>query len=597
MHKKESMLDFKMQLDTSNQCLQRQLKLDQTPLTKIERKYGITIDIINNEYVLHGLREKTTQAAQELSIMEFQLRSKIKKIDIEDKQQLKALDSQSKSFWEKGFHLKISSEQRVKQNLNQFQQLNSNSVLSQRLNQTQSVQPQQSPLAFQWAYKVFPKDPNYHERSDTVNDWFNFDYDQNVQIEKHFQDCIKKAKIGKRMSITGDMGQSKNGFFYEVFGLSADPDDWYEVNIQTQRQRQLKRISYSQESMNGSNSHRSLNQSSMSNIQPSTNQYRGIGIPSRSYIQPQERYEVLVVEGIASDIQDFQQELDKIVVLQKLKKPQQKTVFSLVGYQNIIGAKICTALTSAIKSKHKCDLIVKTTHLKIKGNNHIQAYEYLINALNIIKMHYVPDTWEELENYFNESSTPKNFELKSTSEEFKKIKDLFYNGGCREPIYKIFRIQNRDVWGRFQQEKNKLRIKNGSDPLVYDLFHGTRETIPELVHSGDEGFDIRFSKQGMWGRAIYFAARSDYSHQYSYVNPLGGRGMFVANVLIGDTVLLEPDNKLVVPPPKPDGKQKYDSVHGTANNCDVYMVYSNSRAYPAYYIHYGVPSNSLLHRF
>ena len=37
------------------------------------------------------------------------------------------------------------------------------------------------------------------------------------------------------------------------------------------------------------------------------------------------------------------------------------------------------------------------------------------------------------------------------------------------------------------------------------LFHGSRITSPELIFLSEEGFDIRFSKVGYWGRALYFA--------------------------------------------------------------------------------------------
>ena len=48
------------------------------------------------------------------------------------------------------------------------------------------------------------------------------------------------------------------------------------------------------------------------------------------------------------------------------------------------------------------------------------------------------------------------------------------------------------------------------------LYHGTRVTDPKSIYEGEEGFDIRFSRAGMWGEAAYFAVNSSYSDIFSY---------------------------------------------------------------------------------
>ena len=54
------------------------------------------------------------------------------------------------------------------------------------------------------------------------------------------------------------------------------------------------------------------------------------------------------------------------------------------------------------------------------------------------------------------------------------------------------------------------------------LFHGTSSTVPEVIYSSEEGFDMRFSNEGMWGRAVYFATNSIYSNMYSHRDLFGG---------------------------------------------------------------------------
>ena len=62
------------------------------------------------------------------------------------------------------------------------------------------------------------------------------------------------------------------------------------------------------------------------------------------------------------------------------------------------------------------------------------------------------------------------------------------------------------------------------------LYHGTRATDPLLIYDGEEGFDMRFSANGMWGQAVYFAVNSSYSNSYAFNAPNGSKQMFYAKV-------------------------------------------------------------------
>jgi hypothetical protein len=50
-------------------------------------------------------------------------------------------------------------------------------------------------------------------------------------------------------------------------------------------------------------------------------------------------------------------------------------------------------------------------------------------------------------------------------------------------------------------------------PDVRHLWHGTGSNHPAVVYEGLDGFDMRYSQSGMWGRAIYFATTSAYSNR------------------------------------------------------------------------------------
>ncbi len=50
------------------------------------------------------------------------------------------------------------------------------------------------------------------------------------------------------------------------------------------------------------------------------------------------------------------------------------------------------------------------------------------------------------------------------------------------------------------------------------LFHGTSNTSPEIIYQSEEGFDIRYSREGLWGNAVYLAVNSSYSDTYCYID-------------------------------------------------------------------------------
>jgi hypothetical protein len=64
--------------------------------------------------------------------------------------------------------------------------------------------------------------------------------------------------------------------------------------------------------------------------------------------------------------------------------------------------------------------------------------------------------------------------------------------------------------------------------LTLPLFHGTSKNHPDLIFYGEEGFDMRLSREGYWGRAIYFAEKAAYSHTYAFQNPEGTKSLILA---------------------------------------------------------------------
>ena len=107
-----------------------------------------------------------------------------------------------------------------------------------------------------------------------------------------------------------------------------------------------------------------------------------------------------------------------------------------------------------------------------------------------------------------------------------------------------------------------------------------------MIYESEEGFNMNYSNpDGMWGRANYFAVNSSYSNSYRSTQSNGVFQMFYAQVIIGNTSVQKPDNKIIVPPFLPGSTtDRYDSIQGHTGGSDVFMVYANKKAYPEYLI-------------
>lgn len=133
--------------------------------------------------------------------------------------------------------------------------------------------------------------------------------------------------------------------------------------------------------------------------------------------------------------------------------------------------------------------------------------------------------------------------------------------------------------------------KNSGAVNEKELYHGTRSADPAFIYKGEEGFDMRFSAQGLWGTGCYFAVNASYSKGYSYRLPDGSLQMFIAKVLTGDSVDIPSNSSLRMPPKKSDassmfGENRYDTVTGVTGGSRVYVTFKNDKAYPFYLITY-----------
>ena len=170
-------------------------------------------------------------------------------------------------------------------------------------------------------------------------------------------------------------------------------------------------------------------------------------------------------------------------------------------------------------------------------------------------------------------------------------------------LVSIKRIQNEFLWEKYCQHKERMGRKGAERINEMELFHGTRSNPPEDIYMSEEGFDMRFSRAGMWGQGNYFAESARYSCSYAYKkgDPMRSlhsfrygfhtsstvQQIFLVKVLTGDSYTSPSDKTLRMPPYKPSissEKVRYDTVNGKAPGSEVYITYSNDKAYPLYLI-------------
>jgi hypothetical protein len=170
-------------------------------------------------------------------------------------------------------------------------------------------------------------------------------------------------------------------------------------------------------------------------------------------------------------------------------------------------------------------------------------------------------------------------------------------------ISKLWRVQNTSLWTYYSFHRDRLTMHDISHN-ERSVWHGTSGLDPAIIYNDQlDGFMMQFAAKGFWGRGIYFADKSEYSHSYAYDPPAGSasstwsrssstsftpgsersggvpgeREMFLAKLLVGSSIELPRDQTLTVPPHDPTNNLKYNSVTGETGGSKVWIVYGTSR--------------------
>ena len=245
-------------------------------------------------------------------------------------------------------------------------------------------------------------------------------------------------------------------------------------------------------------------------------------------------------------------------------------------------------IVNEIGARHNVELKSFTpSQVVFKGlrNNVVNATVDIKDALlRDYKAVSFPPEWEP------QSEELELKELNSVTPEWSIVSQHFHCTLRSAKIIKIERVQKKWLWEKYFRHSERMKTTNGGIINEKLLFHGTRTTPPSSIYRGEEGFDMRFSKAGMWGTGNYFAADASYSDGYAHHLPNTRiKQMFLAKVLTGNSIQLHSNHTLRLPPVKEKlrtGDIRYDTVRGNTGGSDVYIAYSNEKAYPFYLISY-----------
>ena len=199
-----------------------------------------------------------------------------------------------------------------------------------------------------------------------------------------------------------------------------------------------------------------------------------------------------------------------------------------------------------------------------------------------------PDTWSDAKETL--------VEVTPMDEQYWFVQNKLHESMDDGWISKVWRVQNKPLWTYYSFHKNRLTMIDVDDN-ERSVWHGTSSLDPSIIYKDrQDGFMMQFSREGLWGRGVYFAHKSAYSFNYSYIpgqnrterppSVDGEREMFLAKLLIGNEVKLESDRSLTVPPINNKNGLKYNTVSGETAGSQVWIVYENGRAYPDYLVRY-----------
>ncbi|XP_030310267.1 protein mono-ADP-ribosyltransferase PARP14 isoform X2 [Calypte anna] len=193
----------------------------------------------------------------------------------------------------------------------------------------------------------------------------------------------------------------------------------------------------------------------------------------------------------------------------------------------------------------------------------------------------LPATWDDQQN-----QRLRIVELKPDSRDYREVQERFLRTCPSFKIEKIERVQNPSFWKLYQITKCDMDKKNGNTNNERLLFHGTSKESLTLINN--HGFNRSYAgaHAANYGKGTYFAVDAAYSSQDLYSKPdqNGRKYMYLARVLVGE---YSQGIKGSITPAAKNANNTldlYDSSTDNVNKPTMFIIFSDTQAYPEYLI-------------
>ncbi|KAK8753051.1 hypothetical protein OTU49_002251 [Cherax quadricarinatus] len=195
----------------------------------------------------------------------------------------------------------------------------------------------------------------------------------------------------------------------------------------------------------------------------------------------------------------------------------------------------------------------------------------------------LPVIWEDMECVENLRLVPLN----PYTNEYREVMALLEPGLSKRRVLGIKRIQNRQLWRKFQKRLEEMPdIYNGPEPTIRQLFHGTtKDVLPKIFRKNlDRTLQgTSYGKKTRYGHGTYFFSDVDRAFRYSVPDSRYDKSyLLVAQVAVAD--ITKGDGTMESPPTDPETGVTSDTTVNDVETPTVYVKYDKKEYYPQYIV-------------
>ncbi|CAH2286319.1 mono-ADP-ribosyltransferase PARP10 isoform X1 [Pelobates cultripes] len=249
-----------------------------------------------------------------------------------------------------------------------------------------------------------------------------------------------------------------------------------------------------------------------------------------------------------------------------------------------------SAILSALQSKHGVKMSVYGQQFHIQGFGQAPSicHQELSQILMLMKGNVSPGemTDTELKKGVQLVLLPKTCSeyeqvVRSYHDTLQELKTII-------EVLEVHKVNNVLLSHQYELKKQSMLLHQPCGQVERILYHGTTETSAlEICH---HGFNRSFSGKNatLYGKGVYFAARSVLStwDKYSPPSEEGKKFVLVAEVLTGEFTLGKPD--MITPPILPETTggvpRRYDSLVDSLKEPSIFVIFNDTQANPKYLI-------------